>query len=77
MLFRSELLTDGIRALLLEAHGYQVKALEFVSVEHTPKNMMLIGVKKKANLESFAKIAAIKAQFGIKQHYLETLLGKY
>ena len=73
---QAELLTDGIRALLLEAHGYQVKALEFVSVEHTPKNMMLIGVKKKANLESFAKIAAIKAQFGIKQHYLETLLGK-
>ena len=71
---QAELLTDGIRALLMEAHGYQVKALEFVSVEHTPKNMMLIGVKKKANADAFAKIQAIKAQFGIKEHYLETLL---
>ena len=73
---QAELLTDGIRALLMEANGYQVKALEFVSVEHTPKNMMLIGVKKKANLDALAKIQAIKAQFGIKEHYLETLLGK-
>ena len=72
---QAELLTDGIRALLMEAHGYQVKALEFVSVEHTPKNMMLIGVKKKANPDALAKIQAIKAQFGIKIHYLETLLS--
>lgn len=71
---QAELLTDGIRALLMEAHGYQVKALEFVSVEHTPKNMMLIGVKKKPNNDAFAKIQAIKTQFGIKEHYLETLL---
>jgi SAM-dependent methyltransferase len=71
---QAELLTDGIRALLLEAHGYQVKALEFVSLEHTPKNMMLIGVKGKANPEALGKIAEIKAQFGIKTHYLETLL---
>lgn len=72
---QAELLTDGIRALLLEAHGYQVKALEFVSLEHTPKNMMLIGVKGKTNPEALHKIAEIKAQFGIKTHYLETLLA--
>ncbi len=72
---QAELLTDGIRALLLEAHGYQVKALEFVSLEHTPKNMMLIGVKGKTNPEALNKIAEIKAQFGIKTHYLETLLA--
>ena len=71
---QAELLTDGIRALLLEAHGYQVKALEFVSLDHTPKNMMLIGIKGKTNSEALNKIAEIKAQFGIKTHYLETLL---
>jgi hypothetical protein len=72
---QAELLTDGIRALLMEAHGYQVKALEFVSLEHTPKNMMLIGIKKNnPNLDALTKIVEIKAQFGIKTHYLETLL---
>lgn len=73
---QAELLTDGIRALLMEAHGYQVKALEFVSVEHTPKNIMLIGIKKqnKQKNDAFAKIKEIKAQFGIEKHYLEELL---
>ena len=71
---QSELLTDGIRALLMEASGYQVKVLEFVSVEHTPKNMMIIGVKHKANPNALPKIAEIKATFGIEEHYLEKLL---
>jgi hypothetical protein len=60
---------------LMEAHGYQVKALEFVSLEHTPKNMMLIGIKKHANPDALEKVAEIKAQFGIKTHYLEILLA--
>jgi Methyltransferase domain len=71
---QAELLTDGIRALLMEANGYQVKALEFVSIEHTPKNMMLIGVKKKANPTALQQVQDIKAQFGITEHYLERLL---
>ncbi len=72
---QAELLTDGIRALLMEANGYQVKVLEFVSVEHTPKNLMLIGVKHKASPAALQKIADIKAEFGISEHYLEKLLG--
>jgi hypothetical protein len=73
---QAELLTDGIRALLLEANGYQVKTLEFVSIEHTPKNMMIIGVKKsEKNPNVLQKISEIKEQFGIKEHYLEKLLA--
>jgi hypothetical protein len=73
---QAELLTDGIRALLLESRGYQVKALEFVSVEHTPKNLMLIAVKKNINDQALAQVEAIKAHFGIQSHYLEELLNQ-
>lgn len=39
-----DLLTDMLRALFLEAHGYAVTAGEFVSAEDTPKNLMLRAV---------------------------------
>lgn len=71
---QAELLTDGIRALLLEANGYQTKVFEFISTEHTPKNVIIVATKGKANTDAYAKVEAIKAQFGIKAHYLETLL---
>lgn len=41
----SALLTDGIRAELLEEAGYDVQAMEFIDMEHTPKNILLRCVK--------------------------------
>jgi len=41
----SALLTDGIRASLLEEAGYDVQVLEFIHMEHTPKNILLRCVK--------------------------------
>lgn len=41
----SALLTDGIRASLLEEAGYDVQVLEFIDMEHTPKNILLRCVK--------------------------------
>lgn len=41
------LLTDGIRANLLELLGYQVQILEFIDMTHTPKNILIRGVKQK------------------------------
>ena len=41
----SALLTDALRASLLEQNGYEVDAIEFVSMEHTAKNIMLRAVK--------------------------------
>ena len=35
------LLTDGIRAQILEGCGYDVQILEFIDMEHTPKNILL------------------------------------
>ena len=77
---QAELLTDGIRALLLEAHGYTTKVFEFVSLEHTGKNVLITAVKnKKMRPEAekhriLAQINDLKMQFGITAHFLETIL---
>ena len=39
------LFTDAIRAGLLEEAGYQVQILEFIDMEHTPKNILIRAVK--------------------------------
>ena len=72
---QAELLTDGIRALILESKGYKTKVFEFVSTEHTPKNVMIVGIKMdKPKTTAAAQVAAIKQHYGIETHYLETLL---
>ena len=42
----SALLTDAIRANLLEQQGYDTQILEFIDIEHTPKNILIRAVKK-------------------------------
>ncbi|NPA68090.1 MAG: SAM-dependent methyltransferase [Chlorobi bacterium] len=73
------ILTDGLRALLLESKGYKTKVFEFISTEHTPKNIIIIAEKskKKSDVTEILKnIEEIKNLFGIKYHYLETLLNR-
>lgn len=50
------LLTDGLRGQLLEAVGYKTQILEFIDMEHTPKNILIRAVKQK-NGRSDAKKA--------------------
>ncbi|HSZ25304.1 MAG TPA: SAM-dependent methyltransferase [Cytophagaceae bacterium] len=72
-----EMVTDTIRALLMEENQYQTKIFEFISNEHTRKNILMVGSKTttKVNKEPIAqKIETIKTMFHIKYHYLETLL---
>jgi hypothetical protein len=74
----AEMVTDGLRALLLEANGYDTQVFEFISLEHTSKNKMILAQKRKAardNSEVLAQIAAIKTFYGIDDHCLETLLS--
>ena len=40
------LVTDGLRAKCLESEGYETQVLEFIDMEHTPKNILLRAVKK-------------------------------
>lgn len=44
---QAEMVTDAIRALLLEANGYKTKVFDFIATEHTPKNVMIVGTKSK------------------------------
>jgi hypothetical protein len=74
----SESLTDLIRALILEAYGYQTKVFEFINSEHTPKNLMISavykGIDEKRKIEKLNEVMALKSRFGIEFHYLEKLL---
>ena len=40
------LITDGLRASMLEEQGYRVQVLEFIDMEHTPKNILLRAIKE-------------------------------
>lgn len=42
----SALITDAVRANLLEESGYETRVLEFIDMEHTPKNILIRAVKK-------------------------------
>lgn len=76
---QAELLTDGLRAMIMEASGYKTRVFEFISTGHTPKNVMIVGRKTDSDAagrkELLEKIRNIKQLFGIRQHYLEQLLG--
>jgi len=75
---QAEMITDTIRALLLEAAGYKTKVFEFISTEHTGKNVMIIGQKHTNNYNKetyLKKIADLKTEFGIDYHYLEKLIA--
>ena len=72
-----EMVTDTIRALILEKNNYNTKVFEFISNEHTRKNVMLVGSKssKKNDTSKIdTKIEGLKEAYAIENHYLETLL---
>ncbi|HTN60360.1 MAG TPA: SAM-dependent methyltransferase [Devosia sp.] len=74
---QAEMVTDGLRALLLEQHGYKTKLFEFISDAHTPKNVLIVAEKQARPVDARAvgeQIAATKAFFGIDYHHLERLL---
>ena len=76
---QAEMVTDGIRALILEYFGYKTKVFEFISDAHTPKNVMIVGIKnvqlKSHSNEVLQKIEEAKAYFGIGHHHLEKIMG--
>lgn len=71
------LLTDSIRAAVLEDAGYAVDVIEFVDFEHSPKNLMLraahTGKKRSGSRE---KAEALREQYGFKQSLLELIPKK-
>lgn len=74
----AEMVTDSLRALILEAEGYETKVFEFISLEHTDKNKMILAIKADGSpdkqKEAISQINAIKYFYGIREIHLETLL---
>lgn len=59
------LVTDGLRAKYLEASGYDTQVLEFIDMEHTPKNILLRAVKTgKADQEAGEAVKQCEAFLG-------------
>lgn len=62
----ADALTDGIRGLLLEAMGYEVSIVEYISPLDTPKNLMIRAVKKGSrNRKTYDEYLSLKENLGI------------
>lgn len=72
---QAEILTDTIRAMVLEAFGYKTNVIEFISSEHTPKNILIVAVKKgDLDRSKFADIEKLMEIYGLKKHHLYSLV---
>ena len=69
----SALLTDGIRANLLEEAGYDTQVLEFIDMEHTPKNLLIRAVYTGKRKENKKELRSCLDQFHL-QPTMENLL---
>ena len=73
------MITDAIRALVLEYCGYKTQVMEFIEIDNTPKNVLLVGRKsdKPVDKEAVAKqIKDLLSQYGVGEHYLWKNLWK-
>ena len=73
---QADLVTDAARALLLEASGYKVKMIEFVSTEHTSKNILIAAVKSAHadRVSARAQYQTLKDITGFSTQHLESQL---
>jgi hypothetical protein len=75
---QAEILTDTIRALLLESKGYKTRVFDFIDWEHTPKNVLIVAQKstidEATKAKCIAKIQELKKLFGLEKHYLEGVI---
>ena len=75
----AEIMTDGIRALLLEIHGYKASVFEFISPEHTGKNLMIAAHKRREPHDPAplrARLHELLAFYAIREQRLARLLAE-
>ncbi|NBV20495.1 MAG: SAM-dependent methyltransferase [Proteobacteria bacterium] len=74
----AEFVTDALRAALLEWAGYDTKVFEFISNEHTAKNLMIAAVKRRVRGdlgELAARVRNLAVCYGVREQRLASLLG--
>jgi hypothetical protein len=73
-----DILTDAFRALILRIMGYKTDVVEFVSPEHTDKNLMIRAIKRgqQDTAQFIQEYLDLKHYWGVTP-YLETLLGDH
>ncbi|HEX8312279.1 MAG TPA: SAM-dependent methyltransferase [Chthoniobacteraceae bacterium] len=75
----AEIVTDAIRALLLEIHGYRANVFEFISPEHTGKNLMISAQRRATPVDpapARARLRELLDFYGIREQRLARLLGE-
>ncbi len=73
----AEAITDALRCMYLEASGYVTRIQEFIALEHTAKNLLIIAAKNPKTIDRdllFRKATAFQEQFGIARQRLGDLL---
>lgn len=67
------MVTDAVRALVLEYCGYKTNVMEFIEMEDTPKNVLLVGRKSETPVDKVSiskQISDLLEKYGIGEHYL-------
>ena len=59
------LFTDAIRAQILESVGYRTQILEFIDMEHTPKNLLIRAVKQGNPKDNKKELEAIMKELHV------------
>jgi len=73
----SALITDSLRANALEILGYSTQMLEFIDMEHTPKNILIRAVKTdKTNNNAIAEYKNFVSFWNLNNPYIETAMGE-
>lgn len=73
----SSILTDAIRANILEYSGYKTQVMEFVDIENSPKNLLIRAVYKgNKNLKIKEEIESLLKEYNINQKLYELIFGK-
>lgn len=71
----SSLVTDSLRSLFLETKGYKVQLVEFVDMEHTPKNILIRAVKSKVREEAIKEYEDFKKFWKLEDIFIEKYFG--
>lgn len=79
------LMTDAIRAALLEAYGYRAQVLEFIDLAHTPKNLLIRAVRlspdaagsAQRRAQALAQVEALMAEFNLQPTLYRLLRAGY